>query len=152
MRIVVTGGAIIRDPLERILFQKRSDYGNWGLPGGGMVAGESIEETMKREVYEETGLVVTDFELYTVYSGEKMQYKYPDGNEVVFVQFIFNAKADLTGKLAEDGRTLLFQDTEHESLRLEFIAIEDIKLEEVSTVQQPLIHDLKSSVSKLLRV
>ncbi|WDH96914.1 NUDIX domain-containing protein [Paenibacillus urinalis] len=50
MEIIVTGGAIIRDKLGRILMQRRSDYGDWGLPGGGMEAGESIEETMIREV------------------------------------------------------------------------------------------------------
>ncbi|MCM3204825.1 MULTISPECIES: hypothetical protein [Paenibacillus] len=31
-RIVVTGGAIIRDDHGRILLQRRSDYGDWGLP------------------------------------------------------------------------------------------------------------------------
>ena len=49
MKIIVTGGAIIRDHQERILLQRRSDYGNWGLPGGGMEAGESVEETMRRK-------------------------------------------------------------------------------------------------------
>lgn len=79
MKIIVTGGAIIRDHHGRILLQRRSDYGNWGLPGGGMEAGESVEETMRREVLEETGLVVLDHELYGAYSGPRMQYRYPDG-------------------------------------------------------------------------
>ena len=92
MKIIVTGGAIIRDHQERILLQRRSDYGNWGLPGGGMEAGESVEETMRREVLEETGLVVNDHELYGVYSGPRMQYRYPDGNEVVFVMFILTRR------------------------------------------------------------
>ncbi|TCM85150.1 NUDIX domain-containing protein [Paenibacillus sp. BK033] len=42
MRIVVTGGAIIRDSNGRVLLQQRSDYGDWGLPGGGMNPGETI--------------------------------------------------------------------------------------------------------------
>lgn len=63
-RIVVTGGAIIRDHAGRILLQQRSDYGDWGLPGGGMEPGESIEETMIREVKEETGLDVSSYELH----------------------------------------------------------------------------------------
>ncbi|MBY0202332.1 NUDIX domain-containing protein [Paenibacillus cucumis (ex Kampfer et al. 2016)] len=62
-RIIVTGGAIIRDHAGKILLQRRSDYGDWGLPGGGMEAGEQIEETMIREVKEETGLEVISYEL-----------------------------------------------------------------------------------------
>lgn len=151
MRILVTGGAIIRDDQGRILLQRRSDYGDWGLPGGGMNAGETVEETMIREINEETGLEVTHYELYTVYSGSRMKYKYPDGNEVVFVMFIFNAKADLAGKIAEDNKTLIYTDKEQESLQLEFKSIEEISIEEISTVQRPLIEDLKNDKKSILR-
>lgn len=146
MTIIVTGGAVIRDNEGRILFQRRSDYGDWGLPGGAMEPGESIEETMKREVYEETGLMITECELYSVYSGSRMEYKYPDGNEVVFVMFIFNATANLSEKLAMDGTTLLFKDPCSESLKLEFKHIEEIEIESVSTVQRPVIKDLKGNI------
>ncbi|WP_213533591.1 NUDIX domain-containing protein [Paenibacillus sp. J45TS6] len=151
MKIIVTGGAIIRDKEGRILLQKRSDYGNWGLPGGGMDAGESIEETMLREVLEETGLEVRQYELYSVYSGPRMKYRYPDGNEVVFVMFIFNAKVDLEGRIAEDNNTLIYNDDNQESLTLEFKFIEDINIEDISTVQRPIFEDLKREVINILR-
>lgn len=151
MKILVTGGAIIRDQNNRILFQKRSDYGNWGLPGGAMEPGESVEDTMKREVYEETGLEVISHELYKVYSGPRMRYRYPDGNEVVFVMFVFNVKVDLEGKLMNDGKSLIFTNLEEESLRLEFISLEDIKLEQISSVQRPLIEDMKNNIKEILR-
>ncbi|MEK3701485.1 NUDIX domain-containing protein [Paenibacillus sp. FSL R10-2199] len=83
--IIVTGGAIIKDKYGRILLQQRSDYGDWELPGGGMEAGETIEETMIREVKEETGLEVNHYNLLSIYTGARMMYTYPDGNEVVFV-------------------------------------------------------------------
>ncbi|MCR8630654.1 NUDIX domain-containing protein [Paenibacillus radicis (ex Xue et al. 2023)] len=151
MRTLVTGGAIIRDKQGRILLQKRSDYGNWGLPGGAMEAGESIEETMRREVLEETGLVVSEHELYTVYSGSRMKYRYPDGNEVVFVMFIFNAKADLEGRVAEDDITLIFNDTNKESLKLQFMNIEEVEIDNISIVQRPVFEDLKKNITTLLR-
>lgn len=110
MRIVVTGGAILRDGKDRILLQQRSDYGDWGLPGGGMNPGETIQETMIREVFEETGLSVKDCELSAIYSGPRMEYTYPDGNKVVFVMFLFNAKTNYNEHLSEDGDTILFQD------------------------------------------
>lgn len=143
MKIIVTGGAIIRDKLGRILMQRRSDYGDWGLPGGGMEAGESIEETMIREVFEETGLLVKQHELYSVYSGSRMKYRYPVGNEVVFVMFIFHAEADLEGRIAEDDRTLIYNDVNQESLTLEFKFLEEIVIEDVSSVQRPVFEDLK---------
>ncbi|MGG3306610.1 NUDIX domain-containing protein [Paenibacillus sp. 2KB_20] len=151
MKIIVTGGAIIRDHHGRILLQRRSDYGNWGLPGGGMEAGESVEETMRREVLEETGLVVLDYELYGVYSGPRMQYRYPDGNEIVFVMFIFNAVVDLRGRTEEQGRILIHHDEDNESLQLEFKALHEIELEDISSVQRPVFEDLQSGKANILR-
>lgn len=150
-RIIVTGGAIIKDNEDRILLQKRSDYGDWGLPGGGMEAGETIEETMLREVLEETGLEVREYKLYAIYSGPRMEYTYPDGNEVVFVMFLFEVKADLEGKLAPDGRTLLYKDVNNESLKLKFLRLDEIELEAINLVQKPVIEDIMRKKTELLR-
>lgn len=150
-KIIVTAGAIIRDRAGRVLLQKRSDYGNWGLPGGGMEPGEAIEDTMIREIYEETGLVVEQYELYSIYSGERMHYTYPDGNEVVFVMFLFNAAVNLEGKLEEDGKTLRFQDEAGESVALEFKRLDHIDTAHISTVQRPVFEDLLLKKSVLLR-
>lgn len=150
-RIVVTGGAIIRDEFARILLQKRSDYGDWGLPGGGMEAGESIEETMLREVMEETGLEVKQYHLNSIYSGPRMKYTYPDGNEVVFVMFLFNVEAELKGKLLEDGKTVNFKDQNNESLQLMFKGLDEIDLDSINAVQKPVFVDLITNNNKILK-
>lgn len=150
-RIVVTGGAIIRDDRGRILLQRRSDYGDWGLPGGGMEPGERIEETMIREVKEETGLDVISYELSSIYTGERMKYTYPDGNEVVFVMFLFNARVNLDGKLAEDGRTLCFEDQNNESLQLTFTSLDEIEIDTINHVQKPVFMDLIQEKQGILR-
>lgn len=150
-RIVVTGGAIIRDDRGRILLQQRSDYGDWGLPGGGMEPGERIEETMIREVKEETGLDVESYELASIYTGERMKYTYPDGNEVVFVMFLFNVRVNLDGKLAEDGRTLCFEDENNESLQLTFTSLDEIEIDTINKVQKPAIIDLIQEKQGILR-
>lgn len=141
-QIIVTGGAIIRDQHNRILWQKRADSNDWGLPGGGMHAGETVEETMIREVKEETGLAVISSTLYAVYSGERLKYTYPGGDDVVFVMFIFDVVADLEDKIASDGKTLLFEDDDHESVTFVFYPIEEMNIEQINPAQRPLFEDL----------
>lgn len=51
--------------------QQRTDCGSWGYAGGSVELGESVEQTAKRELFEETGLKAQKLELLGVYSGEK---------------------------------------------------------------------------------
>lgn len=46
---------VIKD--NRILLNLRSDTNTWGIPGGAIELGESLEETATRELKEETNLV-----------------------------------------------------------------------------------------------
>ncbi|WP_440117785.1 hypothetical protein [Paenibacillus sp. QZ-Y1] len=81
-----------------------------------------------------------------------MKYTYPDGNEVVFVMFLFNVTAELNGKLAVDQATLLFVDEQNESLQLAFKSLDEINISTINKVQKPVFVDLKQGESKLLRV
>ena len=60
---------ILENDRGQILLQQRSS-GKWGLPGGLLEIGETLEETAIREVKEETGLVVTDLKQLHTFSGD----------------------------------------------------------------------------------
>lgn len=56
-------GACIANEKGELLFQKRSeDEALWGLPGGAVEIGESVEEAVIREVKEETGFDLRFFD------------------------------------------------------------------------------------------
>ena len=52
----------------RVLLAHRRDIDWWNLPGGGMELGETVDEAVRREVREETGLEVAVEYLVGVYS------------------------------------------------------------------------------------
>jgi ADP-ribose pyrophosphatase YjhB (NUDIX family) len=66
---------------EKVLLLQRTDDGKWAVPGGAMVAGESLSEACEREVFEETGLKVRVKRLLSVYTSPHRLLTYPDGNK-----------------------------------------------------------------------
>ncbi len=63
----VSVSALIFDG-ERVLLAHRRDIDWWNLPGGALNPGETVDEALQREVYEETGLEVETGQLVGVYS------------------------------------------------------------------------------------
>jgi 8-oxo-dGTP pyrophosphatase MutT (NUDIX family) len=92
---------IVLNEENEILLQHRSD-GGWGLPGGIMELGESMEETARREVQEETGLVVGDLELMGIFSGKDYFLKVANGDELYSVTAVY-ASRDINGEIVIDG-------------------------------------------------
>jgi 8-oxo-dGTP diphosphatase len=59
--VVACVGAVVRDAEGRLLLIRRGHdphAGLWSLPGGRVEAGETLEQAVRREVLEETGLTV----------------------------------------------------------------------------------------------
>jgi ADP-ribose pyrophosphatase YjhB (NUDIX family) len=86
--------AAVLDAAGKLLLQRRADNGFWGLPGGRMDPGESIEHTAVRETREETGLIVVAKRLVGVYS-DPANYciaRYPDGTLVHYVNLVFRCE------------------------------------------------------------
>ena len=81
--------AVIFDPAGRVLLQRRSDNGEWGLPGGIMEPGEEPAETLVREIREETALEVVPERIVGVYSGPEFVVRYPNGDEAAILSITF---------------------------------------------------------------
>jgi ADP-ribose pyrophosphatase YjhB (NUDIX family) len=77
--LVVGSSAIVVDDEGRILLQRRSDSGNWALPGGAMDIGETLAQSILREVKEETGFDVHIERIVGVYSDPGHVFAYDDG-------------------------------------------------------------------------
>ncbi|MEV6521197.1 NUDIX domain-containing protein [Longispora sp. NPDC051575] len=71
--------AVVVDGTGRILLHRRVDNSLWALPGGVMEIGETIEETAKREVREETGLDIECDYVIGIYSDPLHVFSYDDG-------------------------------------------------------------------------
>ena len=84
-------GCLIFNENNQVLLQKRSDDNLWGNPGGSMDLGETIYDTVIREIKEETNLDIKkeDLKIFNIYSGEEQHHIYPNKDEVYFVNIIF---------------------------------------------------------------
>lgn len=79
-RLLIVGASVFIHNNGKLLLQKRRDNGCWAEHGGCMELGETAEETARRELYEETGLVANTLDFLGVFSGEELFYTYPNGD------------------------------------------------------------------------
>src|SRR5882757_9316888 len=89
--------AIVDD--GRLLLVHRADNDLWALPGGGHEVGESIEDTVVREVKEETGMDVQVTGLVGLYTNPAHVMAYDDGEVRQQFSLCFRARL-LGGRLA----------------------------------------------------
>lgn len=94
----VGASVIVVDECGRILLQLRSDNNTWGYAGGSVEIDEKVEDTAKRELYEETGLIAKQLSLLGVFSGKELHNIYPNGDEVSNIDIVFICK-NYEGKL-----------------------------------------------------
>jgi ADP-ribose pyrophosphatase YjhB (NUDIX family) len=112
-----------------LLLERRSDCGRWGLIGGAVESEEGLEEALAREVLEETGLVVEVRELFGVSADPSRRVRYPDGNVVRVIAFVYKARAT-------DFSTLL---PSEESEELRFFAPEDLVGLDIIETARPIV-------------
>ena len=100
--VVPAAAALIRDERGAVLLLRRTDNGEWTLPGGAMELGERVDETMVREVREEVGLEVAPERLITVKAGPYLRFTFPNGDRVQAVTAFFSCRVR-SGRPRPDG-------------------------------------------------
>jgi ADP-ribose pyrophosphatase YjhB (NUDIX family) len=122
--------AIVTNGDGRILLQRRSDNGLWGLPGGSVEIGESVSTAIVREVQEETGLTVGVERLVGVYSDPAYQVvRYADGSVVHYISTLFACRI-LGGNLATCDETLDLQFFDPARLPEDMLATHRIRVQD----------------------
>lgn len=71
------------------------------LFGGALEYNETLEDALKREVYEETGLIIKNPELFRTYSGPDFFQIYPNGDQVHGVLVVYICR-EFNGELVCD--------------------------------------------------
>lgn len=107
--------AIVQDDQGRVLMIHKTDNNKWALPGGGHEIGESIADTVVREVKEETGYDVEVDTITGTYTNPRHVMAYDDGE--VRQQFSLAFRAHLVGGSAA---------TSNESDRVEWLTPQQI--------------------------
>lgn len=105
--LILPGACVLLiDSAGRLLMHRRLDNGRYGVPGGTMEPGETLEETARRETLEETGYAAGELRLLGVYSGPDLFYRYPNGDETYHITAAYTC-TDFKPVTAElDGESL----------------------------------------------
>jgi len=96
-------GAILKDGKILLIKRKNNPYKDkWALPGGFVEYGERVENTVVREVLEETGLKAAVKEIIGVYSDPNRD---PRGHTITIVYLLDFIKGELkSGDDAADAK------------------------------------------------
>lgn len=106
--MMVGVSVLLLDADNRVLLLHRSDTDDWGVAGGYMEIGETLEEAAIREVREETGLELGAFTFYKVFSGPDFAFTYPNGDKVYNVVSCYVSR-NFTGKIQLDQESTEYQ-------------------------------------------
>jgi mutator protein MutT len=126
-RLILVGAGVLIYKNGKILLQKRRDNGLWADHGGCVEIGETLEETAKRELFEETGLIANKLDFFNIYSGKNLLYTYPNGDKVYLI-ITFWLCEDYSGEIKAD---------ENEVVELKWFDINEMPKEISPTLIKP---------------
>ena len=102
--IVPSVTAIVPNDQGKLLLVHKTDNDLWALPGGAMDVGESMADTVVREVKEETGIDVEVTGVVGIYTNPNHVMAYDDGEVRQQCSICFTTRP-LGGRLATSSET-----------------------------------------------
>ncbi len=130
-----TAAIIYDEENKSILFEKRSDFGTWCIPGGAIELGESLEDALKREVKEETNIDIFNPVFFDVKASTHVIY--PNQDEVYYTDITYIV-TEFSGELAHD----------EESTELKWFKIDELP----DNISPSMIDDIERFVNKYKEV
>jgi 8-oxo-dGTP pyrophosphatase MutT (NUDIX family) len=115
-----SAAAFIRDAEGRILLVRHFE-GRWMLPGGAIDPGERPAEAVRRECWEEAGIVIEPLRIAGVFGGPEYAITYSNGDHASWVVTVFDARIVEGEPHAHDDETIdagWFRPEEIDSLEL----------------------------------
>jgi 8-oxo-dGTP pyrophosphatase MutT (NUDIX family) len=79
--MVASVNVVVANPAGEVLLIRRSDNGNWAVPGGGIDLGEALVQAAVRETREETGIDCEVAGLVGIYTGPRHVILYTSNGE-----------------------------------------------------------------------
>lgn len=113
---IVAVAAFVTNTQGQVLMLKSPRRDDWEFPGGQVEEGETLTMALEREVFEETGIIVTPQSLIGVYSNTKKP-------SILMLDFVCEY-------ISGEPKTSV------ESLQVEWVAKDDV----LSRVKHPSIH------------
>ncbi|AWN22281.1 DNA mismatch repair protein MutT [Deinococcus irradiatisoli] len=83
-RPLVCVGALVRGPQGYLIVQTTKWRGTWGVPGGKVEYGETLQEALRREFQEETGLALTHIRAAPVQEAVHPEEFHKDAHMLLF--------------------------------------------------------------------
>ena len=124
--------AVIQNDAKRVVLVRRRDNGAWVLPGGFMELGESVRDSLRREVGEETGLAVGSATLVAIHSEPRFAFTNAYGGRHQLLNLIFRVD-EWTGSLVRET---------DETLDARFFAVDD--LPEITGYEREVLEDCEA--------
>ena len=131
--ILIGSHAIILNEKDEVL-PLRTDFNRWSIIGGALEYNETLEDALKREVFEETGLIIKNPELFRTYSGPDFFQIYPNGDQVNGVLVVYICR-EFHGELVCD---------QSESKELRFFPLDELPSNLPSVIER-IITDFRKS-------